>query len=76
MPEVTTDGRTVWVNSADGFCIGRFSSILGEVLDPTLGLYGVRGEDFNSWVTRLKANWPNTEVDPSLRPEKGRKNAP
>lgn len=64
-PEVTTDGRTWWVNF-EGFCIGRFSPVLGEVLDPTLGLYGVKGEDFNSWVTRLKANWPEAEGLPFL----------
>ena len=62
MTEVTTDGRAVWVNSKEGFCIGRFSPILGEVLDPTLGLRGVREENFGSWIARLKANWPEVEV--------------
>ena len=70
-PEVTTDGRTVWVNS-DGFCIGRFftgfSRSIGEVLESPQGLRGVIGEGYDSWVARLKANWPNVEIDPSLRP--------
>lgn len=24
-PEVSSDGRTVWINSFDGMCLGRFS---------------------------------------------------
>jgi hypothetical protein len=67
-PGVTTDGRTIWVNS-EGVCVGRFCPISGEVLDPTLGLLGVLKEDFYLWVARLKANWPKVKVDPLLRPE-------
>jgi len=39
-PEITTDGRTVWVNAP--ICIGRFGPVGGEVMDylPGIGYDG------------------------------------
>ncbi len=71
--EISTNGRTIWINSDQGVCIGRFCPISGEVASPgdplALMLKTVAQESFDSWSARVQALWPDILIDPKLRPE-------
>lgn len=67
--EITTDGRTVWVNSRHGMCVGRFSHVgvdvhndyeaqragAGECLDCVHGLPPL--ESWNRFVDSMRTHY-------------------
>lgn len=63
--EITTDGRTVWVNSP--ICIGRLCKISGEVILDQHCEY-IRPPDWESWKAGLKKYY-DVDVPDKYKPE-------
>ena len=50
--EVSTDGRTVWVNAP--ICIGRFCPSSGEVMHNSRTVYYIIPANWDRWVARMQ----------------------
>lgn len=74
--EITTDGKTVWVNSEHG-CIGRFTNRLAEVMqNPNSEKFstyqseiGMSGDKNWEWFQKTMLDKHNVTVPDELKPE-------